>query len=141
MKATPQQESRIVALTIASDLRIALDGWPEHTIEAFADEADGDVVGIMLEAHLEDVGGPESGPKLSMEPMRFLQVVRRGNYWYLDLYDYTSMPRDNDEYDPSWERPSMTLHLPNLDGERIASNVAHEIVKTVKALGLRYMTN
>lgn len=141
MKATPEQERHIVSHLIASDLRIALDGWPEKTIEAFVDEDLGNVVGIMLEARLEDVGNGESGPRLSIDPIKFAQVYRRGNYWYLGLFDYTDMPNDLNEYNPSWEKPFASLHMPELDGEERGAVVAKHLVKVIKALGLTYTSN
>lgn len=139
MKATPQQEAAVRMHTIASDLRIALD-FPSETISAFADERNGWIVGIMLGARLEDRGGPESGPHLSVDPVRFLELVHRGEHWDLDVYDLTDMADDPDEYDPGkWEQPLMTLRLTNLDGiDSMTGLVAREVVKLVNALGLKY---
>lgn len=140
MEATPQQEEWVRMHTIASDLRIALDGWPVGTIEAHADEWKGITVGIMLGARLSDVGNAENGPKLNVEPVRFMELVHWKDHWDLDVYDLTDMPDDPDEYDPGeWETPKVTLRIVNLEGiESMHRLVVKTVVSIVKALGLRY---
>lgn len=73
---------------------------PRELVEVFADEELGEVVGIMLEYNLEDVGDAENGPSLSVTPTRYAyvgyadsDVGRRG--WVLHVYD------DRDEVEQS----------------------------------------
>ncbi len=139
MKATPAQEQAVRFMTIASDLRIALDGWPAGAIEAQHDPEFGWSVGIMLKARLSDDGDPESGPHLNVDPTRFLMLVQRREHWDLDVYDYTS--ETNDEWDPHMT-PTTTIRLHELTGiDSMTGLVAKEVVKLVNSLGLRYETN
>lgn len=126
---------------VAEILRVDLEA-PSGAVEVFADERLGFVVGIMLTWRLEDVGGPESGPRLSVDPVKYAYLVRLPESdlampggWVLHLFNNDEI--SNHDYRGFDGHPLATVPLIDLEHESSAAQVAASVVTLFDALNIK----
>lgn len=116
---------------IAAKVRAELD-FPEEWVRVTPADPFEDQVGvsIALQWQLEDVGGPESGPKLSVDMLRWMHLVREEGRWQLWIYGERSyMDMDDSPY-PS---PELIVTLEHT----LDFQVADHVVAMIRLLGIR----
>ena len=109
---------------LANKVRLILD-VPTDWVTVVNDQEDGLVVAVALNMTAEDVGGPESGPRMSVYPTRFMHVgMDDETRWFVRLYDLT-----DDEDGFGRHEPSADIALGNDPGDilpRLCALILHD---------------
>lgn len=125
---------------LASELRIALD-CPEGWVEVFEEEFIGPHVGIAVDVTLEEVGDAESGPKMSMEVHKYIEVRQLLGRLVVDLHDNTQC--DFEYYNPpEWHEKTLVASFEVQSKPTPTMSRAYADAKALKAiftfLGLQF---
>lgn len=108
---------------LACELRESLE-LPQDWVQVFADEETGHHVGVALSMAVEDVGGPESGPRPSTYPERWISVFRRNKLWTIELY---SMPDEG-----GYDFPMKPTATRSYSSEYTITDVVERVVSLIK---------
>lgn len=118
----------------AAELRTLLS-VPEKWVEVVSHENGDWCVSVALAVSLEDMGGPESGPSLSMQVSRWVDVVppAKGHGWALHLFV------DEPEEDPYYSvMPKAMLYLEPIAGSQVAGAIVASWINDIfTALGVK----
>ena len=112
-------------------------GLPSAWIQTASDEHIGHSVQVALAVTVEDTGDGESGPSVSFDVSRFVDVYDdEQNRWHLRLFDLTLAGPDDE-----WcidVPPVATLDLPDIAGEHLYERVGQHVADVLRTMFLKY---
>lgn len=113
-------------------------GIPEDWVHVASSEDVGHSVQVALAMTVEDVGGPESGPLMSFDVSRFVEVYDDGqNRWHMRLFDLNESGIEEGE---NWHidpLPVVTLDLPDIAGEDTYERVGEHVADILRTFLLK----
>ncbi len=114
-------------------------GLPEAWVHTASDEEIGHSVQVALAVSIEEVGDAESGPSISFNVSRFVEVYDdEQNRWHLRLFDLNESDISEEQMWSGHIDPVATLDLPDIHGEHLYERVGSHVADVLRTLFLKH---